>query len=114
MSVEENKTVVVRWNEEIVSGGSVDKFDELLADKYCNRSIGIDRQGMKERFEKYLAEHPTWKAKVDDVIGEADKVAIRMSFYENEKKTTEGLAFYRLVDGKIVDDWYCTRKIDEV
>ena len=113
MSVEENKQLAVWWNEEIVCGGDPDRFDEALADGYHNWSAGIDREGMKERFRAPASEHPTWKVKVDDVIGEADKVAVRFTWSENGKNTGEGIAFYRIVNGKIVDDWYCSRKLEK-
>ena len=68
---------------------------------------------MQNRFRQFFIEHPTWKVKVDGVIAEGDKVAVRLAWFEEGKKTHKGLSYYHLSNGKIVDDWFCSTKIEE-
>ena len=94
MSVEENKAVVRRWNEEIVSGGKPELFDEVLDRDYTNRSgsdgpWSPDTQGLdqaKEHFGQGLREYPNYRVLVDDMIGEGDKVAARLTWIVEGKK----------------------------
>jgi len=111
MSVKKNKAAVMRWNEEIITNVSSEQYDEVLADNYRNVSAGIDKKGMLERFQQFMKDHPTWHVKIEDIIGEGDKVAIHLSAFESDKKISEGFSFYRLVKGKIADDWYCFREV---
>lgn len=109
MSVEDNKAIVVRWIEEIALSGSVDKFDEILADDYQDRSGGVDKQGLKDAIAKFTRERPTISVKVDAVICEHDTVASRVSYFEGDEKIGEGFKFHRLVGGMITDDWHSER-----
>ena len=120
MSVEENKAVVRRWNEEIVTGGKPEPFDEVLDRNYTNRS-GSDSpwspgmQGLdqaKEIFGQGLRENPTWRVSVDDMIGEGDQVAARLTGFREGKPVYTGIAYYRLSGGKIVDDWFCMTELE--
>jgi predicted SnoaL-like aldol condensation-catalyzing enzyme len=122
MSVEENKAIARRWNEEIISKKRFEAFDEVLHSNYANRSGWSDsswapamqgREQAKQRFQQGLQEHPTWRVSVDDVIGEGDKVAVRMTFFEEEKAVANAIAIYRFSDGKIVDDWACIRQFGQ-
>ena len=115
MSTEENKDVARRWNS--------DEFwsMELLAEDYVNRSgtkepwaVGID--GLAEArgvFAQRRQRYPTLRVTVEDMIAEGDKVALRLVFYEGDKPTANAMAFYRLRDGKIVDDWFCATELDK-
>jgi predicted SnoaL-like aldol condensation-catalyzing enzyme len=121
MSVEENKAVVRRWNEEAISGQHLELFDELPHPDYANRSgtespwatgiQGLDQA--KSSFGEMLRTTPTFKAVIEDIIAEGDKVAIRMTFYEEGKPIANAMTFYRLSDGKIVDDWYCHTRLEQ-
>ena len=116
MSTEENKDVVRRWN----SGGEFWSFG-LLDKDYANHSgtkapwatiiQGLDEA--KARFGQVLRESPTFRVTVEDIIAEGDKVAVRMIFYEEGKPSANAITFYRLSNGKIVDDWYCSAPLEK-
>lgn len=116
MSTEANKDVVRRWN-------SPDELwaMELLAEDYANRSgtkapWATIIQGLgeaKARFEQALREDPTFQVVIEDIIAEGDKVAVRMTWYEEGKPSGNAMAFYRLSDGKIVDDWCCCTPLEK-
>ena len=119
MSVEENKAVVMRWNEEILEEGNLEAFDEVLHRDYTNHSgpesswapmiQGIEqaRHHFGERFQR----PSRWKVSVEDIIGEGDKVVIRGVYLQEGKPVGNLIAFYRLSDGRIVDDWFCMRQL---
>lgn len=92
----------------------------MLAEDYKNYSgsdsswavaiKGLDQ--VKERFGAVAQEHPTWRISIDDIFGEGDKVGLRMTFLEEGKPVANSIAIYRFSGGKIVDDWYCSRRLE--
>jgi predicted SnoaL-like aldol condensation-catalyzing enzyme len=121
MSVEENKAVAKRWNEEIMNGRQLEAFDQVLHPDYVNRS-GSDSswapaiQGPEEAkryFGEVFQRSPDWQVSIEDVIGEGDRVAVRGTFTNKGKPVANFISVYRFSDGKIVDDWYCSRRLDE-
>jgi ketosteroid isomerase-like protein len=119
MSTERNKATVRRWNESL-SNQDLDAFDEVLHPDYANRSsrkspwaeglLGIE--ATKAYFADLFEMHPTWKIAMDDLIAEGDKVAARMTWFEDGKPFGVAIACYRLVDGKIIDDWYTWAQLE--
>ena len=121
MSVEENKAVARRWNEEVMNGRQLEAFDQVLHKDYVNRSgtessWATSLQGIehaKRYFEEAYQRMPDWQVVIEDIIGEGDCVAVRGVFTNKGKPTANFISFYRLSDGKIVDDWYCARQLDQ-
>ena len=120
MSVKANKAVVKRWNEDIVSSGDVNAFGEVLAEN-CTAYGGSDipwapqmrgLEQVKEGFGGMLQQYPSLKASVEAMIGEGDFVAARLIHTSEGKPILAGIALYRLVDGKIVEDWYASNEIN--
>jgi predicted ester cyclase len=124
MSVKENKSVAKRWNEEILSDRRLEALGEVLAENYVHydasdSSWSPNIQGLDQAKEQaresleggWFAQHPTWRVSVDDIIGEGDKVAARLTAYEEGKPVGHSIVFYRLCGGKIVDAWACTAQI---
>ena len=67
----------------------------------------------KRLFGEWSQSHPTWRVSVDDIIGEGDKVAVRMTVFEEERAVANTIAIYRFSNGKIVDDWPCSRRLGQ-
>ena len=121
MSVKENKALARRWNDEILNGRKLEAFDQALHRDYVNRS-GSDSswapiiQGLeqaKRRFEEAFQRMPGWQVVIDDLIGEGDLVAVRGVFTSESKPVANIIGFYRFSGGKIVENWYCTRQLDQ-
>lgn len=126
MSVEDSKAVVRRYIE--ILGTDVEAPDafatlgEVIAEEYANRSgtegpwsilmQGRDPSGFSAWWEEQGRDHPTRRFVIDDIIGEGDKVAIRLTRFEKGKPTANQIVMFRLAGGKIVDDWYCARDLD--
>jgi ketosteroid isomerase-like protein len=107
MSTEQNKAVVRRFITEVLVGGNVDVADEVLAPNYVNRAMGTDRAA----FKAFIAGSPVFSERrfdIEDIVAEGDAVVVRFSFEITDPTgkviSARGLTYYRLADGKIVED----------
>jgi ketosteroid isomerase-like protein len=114
MSTEQNKTIVKQYNQ-AWSENKPEWVDELLHEDYSIRAgtdrpwaiIGQGKEFVKQAIENTHKEDPTWEVVIDDIIAEGDKVAIRATWQSHGQPTTCAMVFYRLMDGKIIDDLVC-------
>jgi len=109
MSIDQNKDVVDRFIMEDLDAGNVDLVDELLAPDYVNTGMGgMDRAGFKGMLPMLAAAIPERRFEVHDLIAEGDAVVARftyqMTLATGEKVDARGLTYYRLANGKIVED----------
>lgn len=108
MSTEQNKVVVRRFVTEVLVGGNVDLVDELLGSSYVNIGMGgMDRAA----FKAWLAANsagPGGKMEIRDLVAEGDAVVARFTYAitlpDGQKIEARGLTYYRLADGRIVED----------
>jgi predicted ester cyclase len=61
-------------------------------------------------FSQLFTLAPEIQATIEDLIAEADKVVVRWTFHSERKDeaspvTAIAIGIYRLVNGKIVEDW---------
>jgi predicted SnoaL-like aldol condensation-catalyzing enzyme len=108
MSTEQNKAVVRRFITEVLVGGQVDLVDDLLATNYVNRAMGgLDRAGFKA-FLTAASAGPGSRMEIQDLVAEGDAVVARCTYAialpTGQKITARGLTYYRLADGRIVED----------
>ena len=108
MATDRNKDVVRRFITEVLSGGRLDRVDELLAPDYVNRAFGVDLPAFKEMLAGLAAALPERRFDVEELIAEADAVVARFTFEARDQAgnttSVRGLTYYRLTDGKIVED----------
>ena len=108
MSIEQNKAVVRRFITEVLVGGNVDLVDDLLGANYVNIGMGgMDRAA----FKAWLAANsagPGGQMEIRDLVAEGDAVVARFSYAitlpYGQKIEARGLTYYRLADGRIVED----------
>ena len=108
MSTEQNKAIVRRFVTEVLVGGNVDLVDELLGWSYVNIGMGgMDRAA----FKAWLAANsagPGGKMEIRDLVAEGDAVVARFTYAitlpDGQKIEARGLTYYRLADGRIVED----------
>ena len=108
MSTEQNKAIVRRFVTEVLVGGNVDLVDELLSPSYVNIGMGgMDRAA----FKAWLAANsagPGGKMEIRDLVAEGDAVVARFTYAitlpDGQKIEARGLTYYRLADGRIVED----------
>jgi predicted SnoaL-like aldol condensation-catalyzing enzyme len=110
MSTEQNKAVVRRFIEEILTNQNTALVDELFAPDYVNHLVPGGREGFKQFFPMLRSAYPDLKLnfKIERLIAEGDYVVVRATMhYTNAGKeaTRSGLGEYRVANGKIVEDW---------
>ena len=108
MATDQNKEVVRRFISEVLSGGHLDRIDQVLAPGYVNRAFGVDLPAFKGMLRGLVAALPERRFDIEELIAEGDAVVAR---YTNEMRdatgktiSVRGLTYYRLADGKIVED----------
>jgi predicted ester cyclase len=108
MSTDQNKVVVQRFITEVLAGGNLEAIDELLAPNYTNPTMGTDRSAFKAMLTGMVAAIPERRFDLLDLVAEGDAVVARFSYEMTgtggKKISARGLTYYRLADGKIVED----------
>lgn len=121
MSVEQQSKEIVReFLEEVFNKQKVELIDEFLAPDYVLHHPGVPGPMGRDAFPEFVACFPAGFAdfaiRVKSVIAEADEVAVRFVLsgvhhgtfmgVEATGRDVElpGIAFYRLRNGKIVED----------
>jgi predicted SnoaL-like aldol condensation-catalyzing enzyme len=110
MSTEQNKAVVRRFVEEVLTSADTSLVDELLAPNYVNHMVPGGREGFKQFRLMLGSAFPdlTMEIRIERLLAEGDYVMIRASAYLSNagvEATGSGLGEYRLANGKIVEDW---------
>jgi len=128
MSLDENRELVRRFNEEVWGKGRVDLVDELFAPDYVDHYTppGLPageaggptgRDGIRYDVERVRAAFPDLQITTDDIICEGDRAALRWSgrgIYRGgmpgitahgAEVTMSGMHFYRILDGRIAERW---------
>jgi ketosteroid isomerase-like protein len=114
MSTEQNKAVVRRFMTEVLQGGNLDVLDEVLAPTYVNPATGgADLAGFKAILAGMAGAAVGMRFTIDELLAEGDSVvarfAIEVTRADGEKLPAHGLTYYRLADGRIVEDDPFTR-----
>jgi len=108
MAVDQNKDVVRRFIKDVLSGGQLDRVDELLAPNYVNRAFGVDRPAFKGMLGGLVAALPERRFDIEELIAEGDAVVARFTGEMRDRTgkivSVRGLTYYRLADGMIVED----------
>jgi predicted ester cyclase len=108
MSTDQNKDVVRRFITEILAGGQIDRLDELVGPAYVNRAMGVDREGFRGMLKMLADALPERRFDIEDLLADGDGVVARFS---GEMRTADGqsipyrgLTYYRVAEGKVVED----------
>jgi steroid delta-isomerase-like uncharacterized protein len=120
-TVMQNKTIVLRSEDELWSKGNLAVADELYSpDFVCHFVVGPEWkgvEGIKREVASHRAAFPDWNEQVEDIVAERDEVVIRFKSTGTQrgefqgiaptgrKVTIEEVAIFRLADGKIVEQW---------
>ena len=120
MSAEENKQIVREFIDEILNRQRVELMDKLLASDYKLYFPGAPEPLTRETFPQFIAAFPTafpdFQIAVETLVAEGDDVAVRFVLKgthngefmgvpaTSRKVQVPGHVFYRLQEGKIVED----------
>ena len=122
MSIEENKSLVLKMVDELFVKGNSSKVDELLSPNFIEHEqlppgIPTGREGLKQLITILHSAFPDFNAKVEDIIAADDKVVIRMTWQgtqkgefigmppSNKSMTINVFDILRVMDGKVVEHW---------
>ena len=121
MSLEENKTTVCRFYDEVFNKGNLDVVDDIFSPDYVIGDLpsgkSPSREGIKQTALMYRNAFPDLHFTIHDTIAEEDKVAIRFvatgthkGLFSSIKPTNKQveikcISMYRFKDGKIVEGW---------
>ena len=122
MSIEQNKALVRQMVEEVFNQGNVSQADKFLAPNFVEREelppgISRDREGVKQLTTMLRSAFPDFKATIDDIVAEGDKVVIRQTWSGSHKGEFMGIPptgrsvsfgvidIIRIAEGKCVEHW---------
>lgn len=116
-----NKTLVRRFFTEVWSTGDLTLRDVYLAPDYQGHLSGsaepIDRDGWTQWFQGFRSAFPDAVFTVEDLIGEGDRVAARLTMRGTQlgalnsmpptgrSVVVSGMSFERVANGRIVEGW---------
>lgn len=121
MTVEESKAVYARFVEEVVNRGNYDLIPDLFSASYLDHSLppgaapGLD--SVRQVQSMFRAAFPDVHFTIEDMVGEGDKVATRVTGTGTHRGEFRGIpatgreaswssmGFFRVADGKIVEHW---------
>jgi steroid delta-isomerase-like uncharacterized protein len=123
MPVDENKTIVCRFLEEIWNNANLAVMDEVLSDDYVAHSPSVQggelrgREALKDIMRQAHAGLPDVKITIDDVVGEGDRTAVRFTVRGTHQGdlfgipasgrtvTVETVLFSRHANAQIAEAW---------
>jgi predicted ester cyclase len=121
VSVEENKAIVRRFEEEL-NKGNLDVIDELLSPDFVDRSLipgqGPTREDFKRTQQQVFDAFHTTSFTIEKQIAEGDTVVTKWrargvgqgEYYvgvppKGVEKTVVGIDIHRISEGKITEEW---------
>jgi predicted ester cyclase len=121
MSLEKNKAIARRYQEEVWGKGNFALLDELLAPDYVDHSLPATMDpsfaGAKRAVKGAHDAFPDGQWTVEDLVAEGEKVVIRWKMqatHEHQFRgiapggkpvTVTGITILRIAGGKIVERW---------
>ena len=122
MSTEQNKVSVRRLMDEVFNKGKISLVDEMFAPAFVEREelppgTPAGREGVKQLITVFHSAFPDFKATIDDVMAEGDKVVVLSTWSGTQKgefmgipSTGKRISFgvfdvIRFADGKIAEHW---------
>ena len=129
MSLKENKALVSRYFE-MTAQNMETIADEVLDVDFINHDFPVSipglpqgREGLKQSMKNIIYRaFPDTQFAIDDLIAEGDRVVVRYTYWgthtgaflgiapSGKKLTATAIAIYRIVDGKIKEQWLADRR----
>jgi len=120
-SVEANKTANRRFYEEVINQQKWVAFDEVIGTHYVSHGFSMqlspDREGLKRSIRGLHNAFPDGHLTIDQMIGEENTIATRLTYRGTQTGEFEGLAptgkkvsmpvldMARYEGGKLVEQW---------
>jgi len=122
MTVErDNRELARRWNEEVFEKRNLDAIGDLVAEEFVGYDPGLPApirgpDGVREAIEMVLSAFPDMQVKLEAVVAEGDRIAVRNSITgthdgeymgiepTGEEVETMVVAFQRIEDGRLIEE----------
>jgi ketosteroid isomerase-like protein len=103
---------LVRRYFDMWNAGDFDRADEVLAEGYVDHAHPeiAGRAGIAAAARRSLASNPGATVTIDTLVAEGELVAARTTIRHTragEAIVTSGMAFFRVADGRIAEQWSC-------
>jgi predicted SnoaL-like aldol condensation-catalyzing enzyme len=120
MTIEQNKALVRRVIDEVFVKNSADAVDELVATDFVPHSwpgVGPGREPLKQAQQRISMGLADVSMAIEDVIGEDDKVVVRLSSHARQvgefmgmpasgkEYTIPEIHIFRIRDGMVAEHW---------
>ncbi len=122
MSNEQNKAMFRQMVDEVFNQGNFSVVDEVMADDFVEHEelppgVPKGREGLKVLMAQFREAFPDFKAVVEDLVAEGDRVVSRMVWAGTQKGEFMGIPpagksfsievidIVRIEGGKIVEHW---------
>jgi predicted ester cyclase len=128
MSTDENKRLALRWKEELWRKRNLDIVDELCGRDYVGHMAGVPQpvrgpDELKRLLSAYLAafdvdDTPQFLVAEDDMVVIHDTIRLKHKgefqghAATGKEATLSGTDIYRIVGGKIVEQWVEGNQLD--
>jgi len=122
LTLEENKTIIYRYFDQVINQGKLAVVDELVAPDFIEHKPAPGqapgREGLKQLIPLFHAAFPDAQTVIGDIIAEGDKVVVRsvtrathtgpMMGLEPTGRRVEysGIDIFWLTNGQIVEHWW--------
>ena len=122
MSAEQNKALARQLVEEVLNRGNMSRADEIIAPNFVEHEelppeIPPGREAPKMMFTMLRSAFPDFKATIENLIAEGDKVVLHTTWTGTQKGEFMGIPptgkrvsfgvidIIRIADGKFVEHW---------
>jgi steroid delta-isomerase-like uncharacterized protein len=122
MSTEQNKQLFRQFIEQVFNQGNVSVIDELLAPDFVEREelppgLPRDREGVRQMTLMLRSAFPDFKATIEDMVAEGDKLVVRMTWSGTQNGEFMGMPpsgkrmsigvidIVRMSGGKFAEHW---------
>jgi predicted ester cyclase len=120
MSSDDNKALVRRFYDEVVSAGDLSRVEEFIASEYLDHDAEDAVRGpsvLRAHIEALRRTFPDFNLQIDDIIVEGDKVVTRVSGHGTHRGEwmgicptgaiirVKGMNIDRIEHGRIVEHW---------
>ncbi|MDQ4039054.1 MAG: ester cyclase [Actinomycetota bacterium] len=130
MSVEQNKTVVRRYYEEVLNRGHIAVLDEIATDDYVENDPfpgqGNGLADLKARVSTLLTAFSPCTFTIQVVVAEGDRVVVHWRSSGNHSGeflgmpptnrdyTINGIDIHRLRDGRMAEHWHVVDQLSQL
>lgn len=117
----ENREVVRRFFDEFMNEQKLDKVEDYVTRNWVNHDPSMTPlqgyDGAKQLVRMLTGGFPDMKVRIEDIIAEGDRVAVRFSFAgthkgnffgasaTGNKVSSSGCGIFRIQDGRLAENW---------